>query len=97
MRADRFAKQHAEALGIEIESVSDLRSAIVGSDICITCTPSRRVIVERDWVPAGGFVAAVGADNENKHAHTLTLDRKRSKVFAFLPETHRAAVYRDDA
>lgn len=29
-------------------------------------------------------------------AHTLALDRKRSKVFAFLPETHRAAVYRDD-
>jgi DNA-binding beta-propeller fold protein YncE len=30
-------------------------------------------------------------------AHTLALDRKRSKVYAFLPETHRAAVYRDDA
>jgi DNA-binding beta-propeller fold protein YncE len=28
-------------------------------------------------------------------AHTLALDRKRGKVFAFLPETHRAAVYRD--
>ena len=27
-------------------------------------------------------------------AHTLALDRKRNKVFAFLPETHRAAVYR---
>ncbi len=26
-------------------------------------------------------------------AHTLALDRKRGKVFAFLPETHRAAVY----
>ncbi|HEV7919128.1 MAG TPA: YncE family protein, partial [Solirubrobacterales bacterium] len=30
-------------------------------------------------------------------AHTLALDRKRNRVFAFLPETHRAAVYRDDA
>jgi DNA-binding beta-propeller fold protein YncE len=28
-------------------------------------------------------------------AHTLALDRKRGKVFAFLPETHRAAVYLD--
>ena len=27
-------------------------------------------------------------------AHTFALDRKRGKVFAFLPETHRAAVYR---
>jgi hypothetical protein len=30
-------------------------------------------------------------------AHTLALDRKRGKIYAFLPETHRAAVYRDAA
>jgi DNA-binding beta-propeller fold protein YncE len=28
-------------------------------------------------------------------AHTLALDRRRGKVYAFLPETHRAAVYRE--
>jgi len=28
-------------------------------------------------------------------AHTLALDRKRGKIFAFLPQTHRAAVYRE--
>ena len=28
-------------------------------------------------------------------AHTIALDRKRNRVFAFLPRTHRAAVYRD--
>jgi DNA-binding beta-propeller fold protein YncE len=28
-------------------------------------------------------------------AHTLALDRKRSKVYAFLPKTHRAAVFSD--
>ena len=28
-------------------------------------------------------------------AHTLALDRKRSKVYAFLPQTHRAAVFVD--
>jgi hypothetical protein len=28
-------------------------------------------------------------------AHTLALDRKRSKVYAFLPNTHRAAVFHD--
>jgi hypothetical protein len=30
-------------------------------------------------------------------AHTLALDRKRSRIFAFLPETHRAAIYHDAA
>jgi DNA-binding beta-propeller fold protein YncE len=28
-------------------------------------------------------------------AHTLALDRKRGKVFVFLPKTHRAAVYQE--
>lgn len=28
-------------------------------------------------------------------AHTLALDRKRSKVYAFLPHSHRAAVFVD--
>jgi hypothetical protein len=28
-------------------------------------------------------------------AHTLALDRKRSKVYAFLPQSHRAAVFED--
>jgi DNA-binding beta-propeller fold protein YncE len=30
-------------------------------------------------------------------AHTLALDRKRSKVYAFLPQSHRAAVFVDAA
>jgi alanine dehydrogenase len=65
-RAARFAAHYAEALNVEVESVSDLSAAISGSDICITCTPSRRFIVDRAWVPPGCLIAAVGADNENK-------------------------------
>jgi len=32
-----------------------------------------------------------------KGAHTLALDRKRNKVYAFLPQSHRAAVFVDGA
>jgi len=32
-----------------------------------------------------------------KGAHTLALDRKRNKVYAFLPQSHRAAVFVDAA
>jgi alanine dehydrogenase len=64
--AARFAEQQGRALRIEIEPVSDLPEAISRSDICVTCTPSRRFIVKREWVPPGCFVAAVGADNESK-------------------------------
>ena len=65
-RAARFAEQHGKVLCIEVKSVIDLPSAISGSDICITCTPSRQFIVHRDWVPPGCLIAAVGADNEGK-------------------------------
>jgi len=30
-------------------------------------------------------------------AHTLALDRKRSKVYSFLPQSHRAAIFVDTA
>jgi DNA-binding beta-propeller fold protein YncE len=33
--------------------------------------------------------------NTEAGAHTLALDRKRRKVFVFLPDTHRAAVYQE--
>ena len=65
-RAARFAEQYGKALGIELEPVSDLRKALSGSDMCITCTPSRKFIVDAEWVPPGCFVAAVGADSESK-------------------------------
>jgi hypothetical protein len=31
-----------------------------------------------------------------KGAHTLGFDASRNKVYAFLPQTHRAAVYKDE-
>jgi len=33
--------------------------------------------------------------NTETGAHTFALDRKRAKVFAFLPKTHRAAIYQE--
>ena len=65
-RAARFANRHRAALRIEIEPVTDLAAAIAASDICVTCTPSRRFIVEQAWVRPGSLVAGIGADNEHK-------------------------------
>jgi len=59
-RAARFAGEH----GFEV--ARDLRSALERSDICVTCTTSRRFFIDAGWAPAGCFIAAVGADNEHK-------------------------------
>jgi alanine dehydrogenase len=32
----------------------------------VTCTPSRQTLVRKEWVKPGTFLAAVGADSEDK-------------------------------
>jgi ornithine cyclodeaminase/alanine dehydrogenase-like protein (mu-crystallin family) len=46
--------------------VSDLKEAVAQSDIIVTCTTARRYFITRDMVRPGTFIAAVGADHEEK-------------------------------
>lgn len=61
-----FAGEMAEELGMEVTPVTYLPGAVGESDVCVTCTPSRRPFLMREHVRAGTFVAAVGADNPLK-------------------------------
>lgn len=62
----RFAREMSEELGVTVIPVTDLPDALGESDVCVTCTPSRRPFLMREDVRAGTFVAAVGADNPLK-------------------------------
>ena len=53
-------------LGIDVTAVADHVDAVRGSDVCVTCTPSRQAFLLRDHVRPGTFVAAVGADSPDK-------------------------------
>jgi alanine dehydrogenase len=65
-RATRFADELRSELLPEISPVTERRSAILQSDICITCTPSLQPFLGPDDVAEGTFVAAVGADSPHK-------------------------------
>ncbi len=65
-RARRFARELTAELGIDVQAVPDLSEAVRRSDICVTCTPSRRHFLNRQDVAPGTFIAAVGADNPEK-------------------------------
>lgn len=65
-RARRFSHELSPELGIEVKPVSDLAAAVRESDICVTCTPAREPFLKREFVAAGTFIAAVGADSEEK-------------------------------
>lgn len=84
-RAARFAQELSDELGIEVSVTTDLASAVGLSDICVTCTPSKKYFLNREYIAPGAFVAAVGADNEEKQELDPTLMQK-SKVVVDLLE-----------
>ena len=65
-RAQRFAEDLSGELEIEITAARDLAKAARASDICVTCTTAREYFLRREHVSPGTFVAAVGADSEEK-------------------------------
>jgi ornithine cyclodeaminase/alanine dehydrogenase-like protein (mu-crystallin family) len=65
-RAKTLAARAGADLGIPVEVRTDVRAAIRESDVCVTCTPSRKAFVASADVSPGTFIAAVGADNQGK-------------------------------
>jgi alanine dehydrogenase len=62
----RFAQEVTRDLGTTVTAVTDLAVAVRKSDICVTCTPSRRPLLDSGDVSPGTFIAAVGADHPEK-------------------------------
>src|SRR3954469_25187949 len=65
--SERFAHEMQQRLGIEVVQTLSLDDAVAASDIVVTCTPSRTPILESRHRHPGLFIAAVGADNPEKH------------------------------
>jgi len=61
-----FRNELSSKLQIDIEPVHDLARAIQKSNVCITCTTANEFFLRREDVTPGTFIAAVGADDENK-------------------------------
>jgi alanine dehydrogenase len=64
--AKRFVKELGKEFPISIEAIEQIDPAIRESDICVTCTPSKKYFLKRESVMPGTFIAAVGSDNEDK-------------------------------
>jgi ornithine cyclodeaminase/alanine dehydrogenase-like protein (mu-crystallin family) len=60
------ARDLAAELRIDVSPTADLPTALADSDICVTCTPSRKPFLLRSHVRPGTFIAAVGADSPDK-------------------------------
>jgi alanine dehydrogenase len=65
-RAEAFAATHSKSDCI-VTPAASLRAAVAEADICITCATSKSPVLTEDLDLYGCFVAAVGADNPEKH------------------------------
>ena len=65
-QANLFAAQMSEETELEIIVVDDFVDATLKSEVIVTCTSSRAPFLSRDHVQPGTFIAAVGADNDDK-------------------------------
>jgi len=64
-RAERFAREMAGQHGLAVMPARDLAAAR-DSQVIVTCTSARTAFLTRDHVSPGTFIAAVGADNDDK-------------------------------
>jgi ornithine cyclodeaminase/alanine dehydrogenase len=86
-RAKHLADDLVEELGIQVEVVTDLQTAVSQSDICVTCTPSRQPFLKAEFVTPGTFVAAVGADNPEKQELEPSILRENKLVVDVLEQS----------
>jgi alanine dehydrogenase len=80
--AEQFSVAMAAELGIAVTPVDDLPAALRQSDVCVTCTPAKKFFIHENDVPQGMFIAAVGADNEDKQELDPALLGPQNKVVA---------------
>ena len=78
--ADAFCIEMQNVHGIVCTSSPAINQAARGSEIIVTATPSRQPILDVGDVEPGTFIAAVGADSEDKHELSVELLRAAAIV-----------------
>ncbi|HEX6463720.1 MAG TPA: ornithine cyclodeaminase family protein [Vicinamibacterales bacterium] len=72
-RSDALARELSAELPADVSAVSSFEEATGRSDVIVTCTTSTVPFLRREHVRNGAFVAAVGADNEEKRELDVAL------------------------
>lgn len=65
-KAAAFAASIGAELAVDVSATDDLAGTVRASDLIVTCTTARRHFIAREMVSPGTFIAAAGADNEDK-------------------------------
>jgi ornithine cyclodeaminase/alanine dehydrogenase len=88
--AEAFARDLGEELGLSIRPTQELASALAQSRVVVTCTPSKKPYLLRDYVLPGTTVAAVGSDTPDKQELDASLLKGNKVVVDILSQCARA-------
>lgn len=64
--AQRYAAEMSAKLGIKVNAVKSIRSAVEAADIISIATPARSPQIMTDWIRPGTHINAMGADSPGK-------------------------------
>ncbi|MHA1136744.1 MAG: ornithine cyclodeaminase family protein [Candidatus Thorarchaeota archaeon] len=78
--ATKYATEMSELLGIDVKNFTNRKDVVQGSDIVVTVTPSKKALVEKDWIEKGMHINAIGADGPGKQEHDPAIVKLADKV-----------------
>ncbi|MFQ5959896.1 MAG: cyclodeaminase [Candidatus Methylomirabilales bacterium] len=73
-RADAYAEEMTERLGIQVRAVEGPEAVVRNSQVVVTTTPSKSPYLRPEWLHPGLHITAMGSDAESKqelHAEAL--------------------------
>jgi alanine dehydrogenase len=65
-QAEKFAQEFSKEIDVIPITATEVETSLRNSQIVVTCTPSRQPFIHADDIMPGTFIAAVGADSEEK-------------------------------
>lgn len=80
--AERYAREMAQELGVEVVVAPSIEAAVRGADLIITVTPSRQPLVQADWVSSGAHINAIGSDGPEKQELDVTVLARADLIIA---------------
>ncbi|MGY5872226.1 MAG: ornithine cyclodeaminase family protein [Candidatus Thorarchaeota archaeon] len=78
--AQKYSIEMAELLGIDVRNFTNREEVVRGSDIVVTVTPSKKALVEVEWIEKGMHINAIGADGPGKQEHDPAIVKLADKV-----------------
>ena len=78
--ATKYSSEMSELLGIDVKNFTNREEVVRGSDIVVTVTPSKKALIDVDWIEKGMHINAIGADGPGKQEMDPAIVKLADKV-----------------